>query len=71
MPLTPTVIQWSLTALVGLLDEIRRPRHTGSINLAWQAVDTLQVNANVQYSGSQTDTFFSALANTGADRHAE
>jgi vitamin B12 transporter len=42
----------------GLLDEIRRPRHTGSINLAWQAVDTLQVNANVQYSGSQTDTFF-------------
>ena len=42
----------------GYKDEIRRARHTGSLNLAWQAMDNLQINTNAQYSGSQTDTFF-------------
>ena len=42
----------------GYKDEIRRARHTGSLNLAWQAMDNLQINTNAQYSGSQTDTYF-------------
>jgi vitamin B12 transporter len=42
----------------GYTDEIRRARHTGSLNLAWQAMDNLQINTNAQYSGSQTDTYF-------------
>jgi vitamin B12 transporter len=42
----------------GYQDEIRRARHTGSLTLAWQAMDNLQINTNAQYSGSQTDTFF-------------
>jgi vitamin B12 transporter len=42
----------------GFIDEIRRPRHTASLNLAWQVMDELKINANAQYSGSQTDTFF-------------
>ena len=42
----------------GYQDEIRRARHTGSLTLAWRAMDNLQINTNAQYSGSQTDTFF-------------
>jgi len=42
----------------GYKDEIRRARHTGSLNLVWQAMDNLQINTNAQYSGSQTDTYF-------------
>ena len=42
----------------GYKDEIRRPRHTASLNLAWQVSDKLHINTNAQYSGSQTDTFF-------------
>jgi vitamin B12 transporter len=42
----------------GYQDEVRRPRHTASINLAWQVMDKLHINTNAQYSGSQTDTFF-------------
>jgi len=37
---------------------VRRARHTGSLNLAWQAMDNLQINTNAQYNGSQTDVFF-------------
>ena len=44
--------------LGGLRDEIRRPRHTASLNLAWQATDKLHINTNAQFSGSQTDEFF-------------
>ena len=40
------------------VDETRRPRHSASLNIAWQAVDRLHLNANVQYSGGQTDVFF-------------
>ena len=39
-------------------DEIRRPRHTASLNLAWQATDKLHINTNAQFGGSQTDEFF-------------
>ena len=39
------------------VDETRRPRHSASLNIAWQAADKLQLNANVQYSGGQTDVF--------------
>ena len=42
----------------GLRDEIRRPRHTASLNLAWQATDKLHINTNAQFSGGQTDEFF-------------
>ncbi|MDA9090795.1 TonB-dependent receptor, partial [Porticoccaceae bacterium] len=42
----------------GYIDEIRRANHTGSLNLAWQVMDSLQINTNAQYNGSQTDTFF-------------
>ena len=47
--------------LGGLRDEIRRPRHTASLNLAWQATDKLHINTNAQFSGSQTDEFFVAF----------
>lgn len=39
-------------------DEVRRARHMGSLNLAWQAMDNLQINTNAQYNGSQTDVYF-------------
>lgn len=42
----------------GYTDEVRRPRHTASLNLAWQVMDNLHINTNAQYSGSQTDVFF-------------
>ena len=40
------------------IDETRRPRHSASLTMAWQAADKLQLNANLQYSGGQTDVFF-------------
>lgn len=40
------------------VDETRRPRHSASANIAWQAASQWQLNANVQYSGGQTDVFF-------------
>ncbi|MDG1310770.1 MAG: TonB-dependent receptor [Porticoccaceae bacterium] len=42
----------------GYNDEVRRARHTGSLNLAWQVMDNLQISANAQYNGSQTDVYF-------------
>ena len=42
----------------GFRDEIRRPRHTASLNLAWQVTDKLHINTNAQFNGEQTDTFF-------------
>ena len=42
----------------GLQDEVRRARHTASLNLAWQALDNLHINTNAQYNGSQLDQFF-------------
>ena len=41
------------------IDEKRRPKNIGSINLAWQAQPDTKVNVNIQYNGSQID---SALA---------
>jgi vitamin B12 transporter len=38
--------------------EVRRPRHTASINLGWQAADNLYLNTNVQFTGEQTDVYF-------------
>ena len=40
------------------IDEIRRPRHSASLNLAWQVTDKLQLNTNIHYSGGQTDDYF-------------
>jgi len=45
-------------AIDGYVDEVRRPRHIASFNLAWQAQKKLQLNANVQYGGKQTDTAY-------------
>ena len=45
------------------VDETRRPRHSASLNVAWQAANKLQLNANVQYSGGQTDVFFPPFPN--------
>ena len=42
----------------GYKDEVRRPRHTASLNLSWQVMDNLHINTNAQYNGSQTDVFF-------------
>tara|TARA_B110000211_G_scaffold95239_1_gene111042 strand:+ start:1623 stop:2015 length:393 start_codon:yes stop_codon:yes gene_type:complete len=42
----------------GYKDEVRRARHTASLNLAWQVMDNLHINTNAQYNGSQTDVFF-------------
>jgi vitamin B12 transporter len=42
----------------GYTDEVRRARHTASLNLAWQVMDNLHINTNAQFNGSQTDVFF-------------
>ena len=42
----------------GYTDEVRRARHTASLNLAWQPMENLQITTNAQYNGSQTDVFF-------------
>ncbi|HIG68128.1 MAG TPA: TonB-dependent receptor [Porticoccaceae bacterium] len=42
----------------GYKDEVRRARHTASLNLAWQVMANLHINTNAQYNGSQTDVFF-------------
>ena len=41
-----------------LVDEVRRARHIGSLNLSWQAMDSLHINANAQYNGSQMDVVY-------------
>ena len=38
--------------------ELRRPKHIGSLNVAWQPASSLMVNANFQYNGSQSDVYF-------------
>jgi vitamin B12 transporter len=38
--------------------EVRRARHLGSLNLAWQVLDNLHINTNAQYNGSQLDEYF-------------
>ena len=42
----------------GYIDEVRRARHTGSLNVDWQATENLHINANTQFNGSQTDLYF-------------
>ena len=42
----------------GYIDEVRRARHTGSLNVAWQATENLHISANTQFNGSQTDLYF-------------
>ena len=42
----------------GYRDEVRRARHTASLNLSWQALDSLHIMTNAQYNGSQLDQFF-------------
>ena len=42
------------------VDEVRRPRHTGSLNLSWQVKDTLHINTNAQHNGSQIDVVYPA-----------
>ena len=37
------------------VDEIRRARNLGSLNLLWRAQDNLTINANAQHNGAQTD----------------
>jgi len=38
--------------------EIRRPRHMAALNLNYALLGRTQVNANVTYTGEQTDVFF-------------
>jgi len=38
--------------------EIRRPRHMAALNLNYALLGRAQVNANVTYTGEQTDVFF-------------
>ncbi|MDG1693255.1 MAG: TonB-dependent receptor [Porticoccaceae bacterium] len=45
-------------------DEIRRPRHIASLNLAWNPVDRVHINTNIQFNGSQTDDFFGKTTET-------
>ena len=42
----------------GYRDEVRRARHTASLNLSWQALDNLHILTNAQFNGSQQDQFF-------------
>ena len=37
------------------VDEIRRARNLGSLNLLWRAEDKLTINVNAQHNGKQTD----------------
>lgn len=39
-------------------NEVRRPRHISSISLSWRQSNTLNINANIQYNGSQEDVVF-------------
>jgi vitamin B12 transporter len=39
------------------VDEIRRARHLGSLNLRWRVQDNLTINANAQHNGTQTDLY--------------
>tara|TARA_R110001592_G_scaffold363352_2_gene684811 strand:+ start:83335 stop:85281 length:1947 start_codon:yes stop_codon:yes gene_type:complete len=39
-------------------DELRRPRHLGSVSLNWSPTSQFNVNLNAQYNGSQDDEFF-------------
>jgi len=39
------------------VDEIRRARHLGSLNLLWRVQDNLTINANAQHNGTQTDLY--------------
>ena len=50
-------VEWD-EAGAAYIDEVRRARHMASLNLAWQAMDSLHINANVQHNGSQTDVVF-------------
>ena len=50
-------VEWDEEGAV-YIDEVRRARHMASLNLAWQAMDNLHINANVQHNGSQTDVVF-------------
>lgn len=43
------------------IDEIRRPRHIGSLTLAWQVLEKLQLNLNAEYNGAQKDQDFSVF----------
>ena len=38
--------------------EVRRPRHIASLNLGWQAAHNLHLNTNIQFTGEQTDVYF-------------
>lgn len=40
------------------VDELRRPRHLGSVSLNWSPDSRFNVNLNAQYNGSQDDLFF-------------
>ena len=37
------------------VDEIRRARNLGSLNLLWRAEDKLTINVNAQHNGKQAD----------------
>jgi vitamin B12 transporter len=42
----------------GRLRELRRPRHSGSINLDWRPMERVGVNLDVSITGEQRDLFF-------------
>ena len=37
------------------VDEIRRARNLGSLNMLWRAKENFTINANAQHNGTQTD----------------
>ena len=39
-------------------DEVRRPRNISSINLLWQPNNSINLNTNIQYNGSQKDIVY-------------
>ena len=39
-------------------DEVRRPRNISSLNLLWQPNDSININTNIQYNGSQKDIVY-------------
>jgi vitamin B12 transporter len=46
-------------------DELRRPRHSGSLNLNYSfAADRGQVNLRIDYTGDQDDLFFGTFPST-------
>ena len=40
------------------VSEVRRPNHIASVNLGWETTENLFFNANLQFTGDQTDVYY-------------